>query len=156
MDKQVFAFNMDASYWAGVVYSAQIKGEQLTQPSVVVTAASGEFTKKFPDIFEKYCMLLCIGQVAGYYNEMVVATGGQKLGVNVGANVTTLSPHAAGKKGIVAPPEPSAGKRAGVERTSKTPSAGAVLRTQYNEEKTALIVGGVSAGLLGLWLVSSC
>ena len=100
-------------------------------------------------------MLLRIGQVAGYNNEIVVAIGGQKLGVNAGANVATPPPNALGEKGIVAPPEPGADKQAGVERTAKTSSAGVVLRTQYDEEKTALIVGGVVAGLLGLWLVSS-
>ena len=84
-----------------------------------------------------------------------MAIGGQKLGVNVGAKVATPPPHAAGEKGIVAPREPCAGKRAGVQRTAKTPSAGAILRTQHNEEKTALIMGGVAAGLQGLWLVSS-
>ena len=56
MDKQTFAFNRDASYQAGGVYSTQIKGEQLTQPSVVVAAAGGEFTTKLPSIFEKYRM----------------------------------------------------------------------------------------------------
>ena len=56
MDKQTFAFNRDASYQAGGVYSAQIKGEQLTQPSVVVAAAGGEFPTKLPSIFEKYRM----------------------------------------------------------------------------------------------------
>ena len=94
-------------------------------------------------------MLLRIGQMAGYNNEIVVATGGQKLGVNAGANVATPPPHAAGEKGIFAPLELGAGKQAGVERTAKTP----VLRTQHDEEKTALIVGGVAAGLLGLWLI---
>ena len=42
---------------------------------------------------------------------LVVAIGGQKLGVNAGANVTTPPSHAAGEKGIVAPPEPGADKQ---------------------------------------------
>ena len=56
MGKQAFAFNGDASYRAGGVYSAQIKGEQLTQLSVVVAAAGGGFTTKFPVILERYPM----------------------------------------------------------------------------------------------------
>ena len=63
-------------------------------------------------------MLLCIGQVASYDNEIVVATGGQNMGVNAGANVTTPQPNAAGEKGVVASPELSAGKRVGLERTA--------------------------------------
>ena len=69
-------------------------------------------------------MLLRIGQVAGYNNEIVVATDGQKLGVNAGANVATptpVVPAATGEKCIVAKSEPNAGKPAGVERS---PSAG--------------------------------
>ena len=102
-------------------------------------------------------MPLRIGQVAGYNIEMVVATRGQKLGVNAGTNAATPPPHATGEKGIVALPDHSPGKQAGVERTTAAGAgASSVLRTLHDEKKkTALIVGGVAARLLGLWLVSS-
>ena len=87
-------------------------------------------------------MLLRIGQVAGYNNEIVVATGGQKLGVNAGANVAKPPPNAAGEKRHCCP-----------TRTQRWQAGGCRADSEDDDEKTALIVGGVSASLL--WLISS-
>jgi hypothetical protein len=101
-------------------------------------------------------MLLRIGQVAGYNNEIFVATQKQKLGVNAGINVTAPPPNAAGytgEKGIVEPlihhvfHSPQTIGRATAAHALETVSG----RT-HDEEKTALVVGGVAVGLLVLAL----
>ena len=105
-------------------------------------------------------MLLRIGQIAGYNNEIVVATAAQTLGVNTDVNTTPSPPPSQGDRGatgLVKPVTPRV-----VTRNTGAPSS-TVLRPQalahshaqalHDAEKTALIVGGIAVGLLTLWLV---
>ena len=106
-------------------------------------------------------MLLHIGQVAGYNNEIVIATKSQKLGVNTGINAPDTPPNATGDTevtGLVKPQEPSSGTPA---QSFRTPTPGTtsgsrghsnVPGPQHEDEKTALIVGGLAIGLFMLWL----
>ena len=99
-------------------------------------------------------MLLRIGQVAGYNNEIVIAGDNQKLGVNKAVNVSAppasvTSGNNTGEKGLVKPQEPSVPKTptALEEESVNSPSDA----RQHVEEKTALIVGGTGVLLLALW-----
>jgi len=93
-------------------------------------------------------MLLRVGKKAGYNNLIVIATGSQTLGLNRGLNVSDAPPDAAndtGEKGLVDDTElpPAIGERGLAAAISPA--------TNHEDEKTALIVGGIAVGLLFLW-----
>lgn len=88
-------------------------------------------------------MLLRIGQVAGYNNEIVIAGKDQKLGVNSAVNVSEFSAGNVVEKGLVSPQSPKTAD--GVVPTTTGDAR------RHVEEKTALIVGGIGVGLLALW-----
>ena len=112
-------------------------------------------------------MLLRVGRVMGYNNKIVIASAKQKLGVNVGVNASNGMPpdveasdaNNTGEKGLVEPQQRSVaagGTPPPISAHPKPPTqALASVESQRHEEaKTALIVGGVAAGLLMLWFIS--
>ena len=113
-------------------------------------------------------MLLRVGKVVGYNNMIIVATDAQSLGLNSGLNrheVPVAAPPDAtndtGEGGLVQPasgasttqpPVPTASESVPATSTKQV-IATAYGNSDHEDEKTALIVGGVSAGLLVLWLL---
>lgn len=99
-------------------------------------------------------MLLRIGRVVGYNNEIVIATESQTLGLNGGLNRPIAPPDAAndtGEVGLVEPPPlPKASNPSPRDVPTAAQKAGAL---QHADEKTALVVGGIAIGLLMLWLL---
>jgi hypothetical protein len=96
-------------------------------------------------------MLLRIGQVVGYNNEIVIATAAQTLGINTGVNATSPPPTSQGETGLVKPMTPTVVTPAPtVLNTEQHPKSA---QAPHEAEKTALIVGGIAVGLLTLWLV---
>jgi hypothetical protein len=94
-------------------------------------------------------MQLQIGRVNGYNNEIVIATAeGHTLGLNAGFNAERIVPISTGETGLVqpmdAPPPPPPPPVAQVEPVLQAATA------QHDDEKTALIVGGIAVGLLVL------
>ena len=100
-------------------------------------------------------MLLQIGQVAGYNNNIIIATPAQTLGVNTSINHTALRITHTGETSLVKPQTHTAVK------PKKTHLVAADHISQlkkheskaHEDEKTALVVGGVAVGLLGLWML---
>ena len=118
-------------------------------------------------------MELAIGTIQGYNNEITTAKPGQKLGVNTGINAPEADRAAPDMEGPAARPaqpygEPVARPPVGAPEpemggpAAKTarPAGGAAARPArpadgleaHEDEKTALVVGGVAIGLLTLWL----
>ena len=116
-------------------------------------------------------MLLRVGQVAGYNNNIVISTADQTLGLNAGFNASDAPPDIStgnandtGEKGIIEPQEhqpaapPDMATAGGNGDNSHVATAAPTARqkataAQHDDEKTALIVGGVGLGLLALWLL---
>ena len=104
-------------------------------------------------------MLLRIGQVEGYNNEIVIAKSHLTLGENAGVNVSDAPPNAAnhtGETGLVASSVPTVAERShGVETSSDSTTSSTTSSAKTHEsDKTALVVGGVAIGLLLLWFRS--
>ena len=100
-------------------------------------------------------MLLRVGNVAGFNNLIVIATEAQILGLNSGLNrhevPVAAPPDAAnhtGETGLVQPQKPAS---TAPESAPEKPTV--VGSSDHEDEKTALIVSGVSVGLLALWLL---
>lgn len=116
-------------------------------------------------------MLLRIGQVVGYNNEIMIATSAQSLGFNMDVNTvpTPPTPHT-GETGLPVPKEqfaPRMGEQPPAASTEATRHAKGrtlgdgedaaemvAMAREHADEKTALVVGGVAVGLLALWLVT--
>ena len=112
-------------------------------------------------------MELKVGKVAGYNNLIVIASAEQELGLNKGLNVSHDAPHNAaadtGEKHIVKPSFQPAGGLSSrrVQKPSLTAKPAAqkskvVLppkQVEHEDEKTALIVGGVVVGLVAFWFI---
>ncbi len=106
-------------------------------------------------------MLLCIGNMAGYNNLIIVTTDAQSLGLNSGLNrheVSVAPPDATNDTGeggliqpvtVTQPPGPAASE----SMLGKQVIATAYSNSDHKDKKTALIVGGVLASLLVLWLL---
>jgi hypothetical protein len=90
-------------------------------------------------------MLLRIGQVIGYNNLIVIATPGQKLGLNSDLNDTPVPPPPSIQIRASSPPPPAS-------PAPTTTAADVAAAEQHQNEKTAMIVGFVAVGLLVLWL----
>jgi len=97
-------------------------------------------------------MLLRVGDVAGYNNLIVIATDAQSLGLNSSLN----------RQSVAAPPDASnytgeVGLAQPVDTPSATPPQGITTVTpglsDHEDEKTALVVGGIALGLLALWFI---
>jgi hypothetical protein len=96
-------------------------------------------------------MELHVGKIAGYNNEIIVATKDQKLGVNDGVNPTpTFRVPQPGDMASTPPPAPKPPSRHMTKPPSHLlPESG----RQHDNEKTALIVGGVAVGLFAIWML---
>lgn len=94
-------------------------------------------------------MELHMGQVDGYNNEIVVATKDQKLGVN--ETVNTVLVVQTEKEGIT--PTPVLKKQPYAHTSTALPAIEGHTN-EHEEEKTALIVAGIIAGLTMTWFVS--
>ena len=127
-------------------------------------------------------MELQIGTIQDYNNEIVIAGPGQKLGINNGINDATPSQPVQDMEGPTArpaqtdvheqaaePPQPVQGPTARptvheqaakpgdtlnepARRDPVAPAAPSSASQNHEDEKTALVVGGVAVGLLALWL----
>lgn len=95
-------------------------------------------------------MLLRGDRVAGYNNEIVVATSSQSLGLNTDVNVALAPPNSAnntGEAGLVEPIDI-------IRKTASTEKwGGSVDAKMHDEEKKALVVGSILVGLFVLWLL---
>ena len=110
-------------------------------------------------------MLLRVGKIVGYNNLLVIATSEQHLGSNIGLNKGAAPPDAAndtGEKGLVIPMGvDSPSKATTSQRGAKPHPASAATTTAaakadhgaHEDEKTALIVGGIAVGLGLLWFL---
>ena len=106
-------------------------------------------------------MLLRIGQVAGYNNEIFIATTDQTLGVNQAVNDVDApldadndTKEAGLIKPLSVPARPAAGRVKPSSALRATETATDMAASAAHEaEKTALIVGGIGVGLLALWIV---
>jgi hypothetical protein len=91
-------------------------------------------------------MLLHIGQIVGYNNEIVIATPSQTLGVNKTINdmpvpITEQTDRAEPDHPKTEPDHPKT-----------EPDSPTIKKVSHEDEKTALVVGGIAVGLLVLWL----
>ena len=108
-------------------------------------------------------MLLRVGKVTGYNNEIVIATDAQSLGLNSDLNrheVSVAPPNAAnhtGETGLVQPPASTTVKPQPTASTTSEsrPDEGRQTggNSDHEDEKTALVVGGIAIGLGLLWLL---
>ena len=97
-------------------------------------------------------MLLRIGKVAGYNNEITIATNGESLGLNLGINVSDAPPNVL--LGVNNVPLADTDVPSGDTNVPPpiVPSAEKAATDAHSAEKIALIVGGVAVRLLALWL----
>ena len=107
-------------------------------------------------------MLLRVGKIAGYNNEIIIATSAQHLGWNSDLNEDTAPPDAAndtGEKELVKPMGVDPPSKATTSQSGAKPhpdAATAAAKADYEaheDEKTALIVGGIAIGLGLLWFL---
>lgn len=106
-------------------------------------------------------MLLLVGKVAGYNNQITVATTTQTLGLNSEINLPEAPPDADNhtqEAGLVKPiaqrvkPSPQPVRSVNTAQPS-TASHHNDEASHHNDEKTALIIGGMAVGLAALWLL---
>lgn len=106
-------------------------------------------------------MLLRVGRIAGYNNLIVIATDAVTLGLNANLNRIAAAPPDAqndtGEKGLHRPPptpEVLPVQGPGPQGTANGTSAESQsAANNHEDEKTALVVGGIALGLLTLWLL---
>ena len=93
-------------------------------------------------------MLLRIGRMSGYNNEIVIATPAQVLGLNTTLNNATVPPRST-ETNFVNP------THAPAQAPAHPPTSASISRSDmHNEEKTALIIGGVAISALIIWLAT--
>ena len=93
-------------------------------------------------------MLLRIGKIEGYNNNLLIAEADQTVGLNGDVNLSIAPTDASndtGEIGIVKP----------VNMTTPTITSKVDMRilSDHADEKTALIVGGIAIGLVVLWFL---
>ena len=102
-------------------------------------------------------MLLYVGRVSGYNNEIVIATADQTLGVNRGINMAIVPPDAPTDTGQVGLVELSPGGSRASAGTGTSGAAVAAHQTAavqaHEDKKTALTVGAIAVGLGVFWLL---
>ena len=107
-------------------------------------------------------MLLRVGKIAGYNNEIIIATSAQHLGWNSDLNEDTVPPDAAndtGEKGLVKPmgadSEAATSQHPATAKPTPaiTTAADKADHEAHEDEKTALIVGSIAIGLGLLWFL---
>ena len=104
-------------------------------------------------------MLLRIGQVSGYNNEIVIATSAQTLGINTTLNkvaVPAVPPSSTGfETNFVNPKQATNVQERPVVPPTAVPISASISRNDaHDEEKTALIIGGVAISALIVWLAT--
>ena len=102
-------------------------------------------------------MLLQVGQVKGYNNDIVITTPDQTLGVNTNVNVIHAPPDASNNTGESSLVKPQSEEPATGEPQSEDPVIPAHLAVEgqtHDDMKTALIVGSVMVGLVALWFLN--
>ena len=102
-------------------------------------------------------MLLRIGRIQGYNNEIIIATTEQGLGLNEAINPSTpLPPPARPGTGVdedLIRPQSKGQEKPGNTPVPTTTAAEKAEAINHEDLKTALVVGAVAAGLLSLWLL---
>ena len=99
-------------------------------------------------------MLLRVGKIAGYNNLIIIATEKQRLGANIGLNKDVAPPDASNDTGEKALVKPMSAARPPEATTSQLDAAsGIAIASDHEDEKTALVVGGIAAGLGLLWFL---
>ena len=130
----------------------------------VVQHARSEVNFSFGDglVMAPGDMLLRIGKIAGYNNNIIIATSDQHLGLNRGLNKAAAPPDAAndtGEKGLVKPmsaEKPSEATTAAAKPHPDAATATAAAKAyqeDHEDEITALVVGGIDIGLGLLWFL---
>lgn len=96
-------------------------------------------------------MRLRVGKIAGYNNKIVIAPVGQPLGVSPDINSGPIpGPVSTGETGLV---KPAPSERVQPTRPAEVPAVEVGPTKDHEDEKTALIVGGIAIGLTALWLL---
>ena len=107
-------------------------------------------------------MLLRIGKIAGYNNNILIATSAHKLGWNDDLNEDTAPPDAendTGEKGLVKPmgadSEAATNQHPAIAKPTPatTTAADKADHEAHEDEKTALIVGSIAIGLGLFWFL---
>ena len=146
-----FQENVETSITAPVDLEAAI-----TRYQDVVQNASSEINFSFGEglIMAPGDLLLRIGKIVGYNNNIIFATSAQHLGLNKGLN-KDAAPNDTGEKGLVKP----MGAEATTSQTIAKPSPATTMAAAkadheaHEDEKTALIVGSIAIGLGLLWFL---
>ena len=97
-------------------------------------------------------MLLRVGRIAGYNNKIVIATADQTVGIiNNDVNTDPVPPTTeTGEKGIIVPDnDVNTEKGIIVPDNQKN-----IELSNHEDEKTALIVGSIAAGLVFIWILT--
>ena len=137
---------------------------EITRYQDVVQNARSEINFSFGEglVMAPSDLLLRIGKIVGYNNNIIIATSAQHLGLNKGLNKGVAPPDAAndtGEKGLVIPmgadsPSEATTSQSGAKPTPATTTAAAKADHEAHEdEKTALIVGSIAIGLGLLWFL---
>ena len=126
----------------------------------VVQNASSELNFSFGEglVMAPGDLLLRIGKIVGYNNNIIIATSAQHLGLNKVLNKDAAPRDAAndtGEKGLVKP----MGAEAATSQTAAKPTPATTTAAEkadheaHEDEKTALIVGSIAIGLGLLWFL---
>ena len=98
-------------------------------------------------------MLLKVGQIEGYNNKIVIAGPGVVVGGNAGLNMATLPPVETPEETPPATePQTSQGDSSPVLELRRKVDEGLDLDA-HEEQRLALVLGGVAVGLVALWLL---
>ena len=126
----------------------------------VVQNASSELNFSFGEglVMAPGDLLLRIGKIVGYNNNIIIATSAQHLGLNKGLNKDAAPRDAAndtGEKGLVKPmgAEAATSQTAAKPTPTTTTAAEKADHEAHEDEKTALIVGSIAIGLGLLWFL---
>ena len=134
----------------------------ITRYQDVVQNASSEINFSFGEglVMAPGDLLLRIGKIVGYNNNIIIATSAQSLGLNKGLNKDAAPPDAendTGEKGLVKPM--GADSEAATSQTAAKPTPATTTAAEkadyeaHEDEKTALIVGSIAIGLGLLWFL---
>ena len=130
----------------------------------VVQNASSELNFSFGEglVMAPGDLLLRIGKIVGYNNNIIVATSAQHLGLNKGLNKDAAPPDSkndTGEKGLVKPmgadSESATSQHPDTAKPhpATTTAAAKADHEAHEDEKTALIVGSIAIGLGLLWFL---
>ena len=130
----------------------------------VVQNASSEINFSFGEglVMAPGDLLLRIGKIVGYNNNIIVATSAQRLGLNKGLNKSVAPPdlkNDTGEKGLVKPmgadSEAATSQHPATAKPTPaiTTAADKADHEAHEDEKTALIVGSIAIGLGLLWFL---